>query len=111
MRNDGQGLRLPLTHRRNLRRQGSARVEARQGYQRVSERPRTVVRARPGWACGRVSFGLLAPARSENCTRPERIALQVWIRGERCTGRTSVLWFGRHLQHAPAGACEEVARA
>src|SRR5262249_40004280 len=34
-----------------------------------------------------------------------------WVRRERCSGGTSLLWFGRHLQHSPAGACEEVARA
>src|SRR5262249_55035528 len=111
LRHHGEGLRLPLTHRSSLRRQGSPRVAARQGYQRVSERHRTVARTRPGRAGGCLSFGLLAPARPENRTCAERIALQDRIRRERCTGRTSVLWVGRHLQHAPAGACEEVARA
>ena len=64
--------------------------------------------SRPG---RRLSRRMLAAARPENRARAKRIAFQDWIRGERCSGSTFVLWLGRHLQHSPAGACEEVARA
>ncbi len=68
-------------------------------------------RARPARPRGRLSRRLLAAARPENRARAERIAFQARLRGQRCAGRTSVLRFGRDLQHSAAGAREEVARA
>ncbi len=59
----------------------------------------------------RLSFGLFAAAWAENRAPTKRIALQDRIRGQRCTGRTSLLRLGRDLQHFAAGHREEVARS
>src|SRR5262249_34081379 len=47
---------------------------------------------------------------TENWAHSERIAFQVRLRGERCAGRSPVLWLGWRLQHSSVGARWEVAR-
>ena len=111
LRHHGQGLRIHAAQRSGLCGQGRQDVAARNGYQRVSGAARSIVRARPERPRGRLSRGLLAAACAENSASTERIAFQDRLRGQRCAGRTSVLRFGWDLQHSPAGACEEVARA
>ncbi len=63
----------------------------------------------------RLRSPIMRPARCSTARRsyaqPKELLCKIGLRRERCTGRTSVLRLGRHLQHPPAGDREEVARA